>query len=81
MSESGDIHQISLMLGTLSADVKSLRDGLEASLKHQAVNAKKIDELTTFKNKGAGLLLGVSLAAGGAGSALPFLWSYFTKGG
>lgn len=80
MSNDGDIHQISLMLGSMSADIKSLKEGLDSSLRQQAVNAKKIDELTDLKNKGAGILFGVSLAAGGVGSILPFLWSYITKG-
>lgn len=39
-----------------------------------------LDEFTALKNKGRGILIGVSLAAGGVGSLLPFLWDYLWRG-
>ncbi len=62
----GEVHEISAILGELRAEVKSLRAGQDRMT--AAIDALRSDH-DTLKNRGLGLLIGVSLAGavGGAG--------------
>lgn len=74
----GDLHEISLAIGELRSDVKTLfhkQDELAKRLSVQldrldAIVNKDIKELDRLKNRGWGILIGLSLAAGSAGAWL-----------
>lgn len=77
---NGDIHEISKEIGMLVSGLKGMKDevrGLREEFhRHNESMELKVNGLLEFKNKGAGLLLGVSLVAGGIGSFLHFVWDY-----
>ena len=82
---SGELNQISVELGKLMAKMENLEGkvtlGLQNFEARQGENSRKLDELTSLKNKGAGLLFGVSIMAGAIGSFIHFLWDYFKGAG
>lgn len=75
------IDEISMKLGALAEGQDSLHREL-ATLRiefqeHNKHNRLQIENLLEFKNKGMGLLLGVSLVAGSVGSWLHSIWETF----
>lgn len=72
----GELHEISVAIGELRSDVKTLfhkQDELATRLSAQldrldAIVNKDIKELDRLKNRGWGILIGLSLAAGSVGA-------------
>lgn len=65
-------HELGKLVAGLSAmkrEVSALRGSVEDVV-------TEVKSLTEFKNNGKGILLGVSLAAGGMGAAIKMGWDY-----
>ncbi len=74
----GDVNQTSLMLGELASSIEAVRRELsifrEEFREHNHKTREQVDHLLEFKNKGMGLLFGVSLIAGSIGAFLQTIW-------
>jgi hypothetical protein len=72
------IDGLTASVNTLVASVKAVDDGHSALKEHVDKNVMPvISEMGNIKNRGIGLLLGVGLVAGGAGSIMTWLGKAF----
>lgn len=72
----GNLHEVSVEIGKLTAQVASLQQTIASMNEKMAVMETKVEGLTKLKHKGAGILLGVTFVATGVGSALTLVWEY-----
>lgn len=77
---NGNLHETSLEIGKLVSGLSSMQAEVRALRKEMAQRMEKMEAeikaLTEFKNNGRGILLGVSMAAGGFGAAIKVAWDY-----
>lgn len=78
---NGEIHEISLEIGKLVSGLQAMKAEVSAFRAEMQTHIRdteaQLDGLLAFKNKGAGLLFGVSLVAGGLGTFAHFVWDYW----
>jgi prefoldin subunit 5 len=69
MSNGGQLHEVSVEIGKLTAQVTALNDSM-------AEMSKKVEDLTALKNRGAGVLIGVGMIASAIGSLITWILSH-----
>lgn len=77
---NGNLHETSLELGKVIAGLSGMQQEMHGLRKEIGQRFESMESevkaLTEYKNNGRGILIGVSMAAGGFGAAFKVLWDY-----
>lgn len=85
---SGELHEISLAIGEMRSDMRSLTHAIEKlESRLETIETRvsaDVNEMQALKNRGWGLLTGVTLIASGLGAFIASngkaFWAIFVKG-